>query len=231
MLIFRFCQHSENQRPKLLGGLVIWNFSVWSILTKWQPFFNFFIMANADILFPSTLGKPETQTFGGVSNLKFFHTIDINEIAVIFQFFHNGWCWYSISIDTQKTRDPNFGGSVIWNFSIWSILMKWQPFFNFFIMTKADIPLTLGKLEMWIFHWFSFPNFSIGSVFPITHLRFCFNIYAWLHIKHSCMDIYAWWPFCTLSKKVPKEICQNRLKHLCVAVVNRLGDSSSHQIW
>ena len=57
---------------------------------KWQSFFNFFIMANTDILFLLTLGKPETQTFGGVSNLKFFRTmIDINEMAAIFQFFHN----------------------------------------------------------------------------------------------------------------------------------------------
>ena len=34
----------------------------------------------------------------------------INEMAAIFQFFHNGQHLYSISIDTQKTRDPNFGG-------------------------------------------------------------------------------------------------------------------------
>ena len=50
----------------------------------------FFIMANADIPFPSTLGKPETQTLGGVSNWKFFHMIDIKEMAAIFYFFHNG---------------------------------------------------------------------------------------------------------------------------------------------
>ena len=47
--------------------------------------------------------------FEGVSNLKFFHMINIKEMAAIFQFFHNGWWSYSISIDTQKTRDPNFG--------------------------------------------------------------------------------------------------------------------------
>ena len=52
-------------------------------------------MADAYIPFPSTLGKPETQTLGG---------------------------------------------SVIGNFSIQSILKKWQPFFNFFIMADADIP-------------------------------------------------------------------------------------------
>ena len=31
----------------------------------WQPFFNFFIIADGDIPFPLTLGKPETQTLGG----------------------------------------------------------------------------------------------------------------------------------------------------------------------
>ena len=54
---------------------------------KWQPFFNFFIMPDADILFLSTLGKQETQTLGGVGNLKFFHMIDIYEVAAIFCHF------------------------------------------------------------------------------------------------------------------------------------------------
>ena len=185
-------------------------------------------MADADILFPSTLRKPETQTLWGVGNLEFFRMININEMRAIFQFFHNGWCWYSISVNTQKTRDPNiwgvsnlkffhmidinkirgifqffhngwhwysisidtrktgdpnFGrGSVIWNFSIQSILTKWKPFFNCFIMADTDIPfpLTLGKLEMWIFCQFTFPNFSVGSVFAVTHPRFCLSIKAWL---------------------------------------------------
>ena len=76
--IFCFCQHLENWRPKLCGGLVIWNFSIWLIFMKWWPFFNFFIMANTDILFPSTLGKLETQTLGGGGgNLKFSCMINI----------------------------------------------------------------------------------------------------------------------------------------------------------
>ena len=231
MLIFCFHDTQQTRDPNF-GGSVTWNFSVWSILMKWEPFFNS-IMADADILFLSTLGKLETQTFGGVGHLKFFHMIDINEMtaififfimadtdipflstlrkpdtqtlgggvgnlkffcmidinemAAIFQFFHNGQHWYSISIDTQKTRDPKFvGGWVIWNFSLRSILTKWQPFFNFFIMADTDIlfPSTLGKLETWIFHQFSFPTFSVGSVFPITLPRFRFNINAWLHLKH-----------------------------------------------
>ena len=35
---------------KTLEGLVIWNFSVWHIFTKWQPFFDSFTMADAIIL-------------------------------------------------------------------------------------------------------------------------------------------------------------------------------------
>ena len=95
-MIFRFHQHSENQRPKLWG----------------------------------------------VSNLKFFHMININEIAAIFQFFHNGWHWYSIN--TRKMRDMNFPSV-------------------------------------------QFSKFSVGSVFPITYPKFCFNINVWLCFKHFCM--------------------------------------------
>ena len=38
---------------------------------------------------------------------------------------------------------------------------------------------------------FLFFEFSIGSFFLITHPRFHFNIYAWLHLKYLCVDIYA----------------------------------------
>ena len=87
MLIFRFCRHSENKRPKLWG----------------------------------------------IGSLKFFRMMCIYEMAVIFWFFHNGRCQYSVSVNTWKTRNPNFGaGSVIWYFSIWCIFMKWWPFFKFF---------------------------------------------------------------------------------------------------
>ena len=109
---------------------------------KWQPFFNFFIVANADIVFLLTLGKPETQTLGGVNNLKFFHMIDVNKMAATFKFFDNGQCWYSV--DNQKTRDMNF------------LLVQ-------------------------------FSKFSVGSVFPITHPRFHYNINVWLHLKHFCV--------------------------------------------
>ena len=168
------------------GGLVIWNFSIRLILTKWEPFFNFFIMAQTDIPFLLTPRKPETQTLGGICNLKFFHTIDINEMRAIFQFFHNGWCWYSVSVNTQKTRDPNFGGVGILKFFRMIDINEMRAIFQFF-----------HNGWRWIFNRFSFPNFSIGSVFPVTHLRFDFNIHTWLRIKHLCVDIYVWWPFCT----------------------------------
>ena len=47
-------------------------------------------MADTDIPFLSTLGKPETQTLGGVSNLKFFCMIEIYDMAATFIFFHSG---------------------------------------------------------------------------------------------------------------------------------------------
>ena len=57
---------------------------------KWWLFFNFFIMANTDILCSLTFGQLETQTLGGVGNLKFSSMIDIYKMAAIFQFFYNG---------------------------------------------------------------------------------------------------------------------------------------------
>ena len=166
-------------------------------------------------------------------------------MAALFQFFHNGQCWYSISIDTQKTRDPNFGGSVIWNFSVWLILMKWQPFLNFFIMAwcwysisidtrKTGDPnfggvgnlkffsksilmkrqpffnfFIMADADIFRFHWhwrhghpFSFPTFSVGSVFPVTLPRFCFNINAWLCLKHFCMVTFLYF-IQQSAKKIP----------------------------
>ena len=101
------------------------------------------------ILFPSTLGKLETQTLGKSVIWNFSVWLILTKWQPFFNFFYNGQCWYSIFIDTQKTGNPNFQGWIIWNFSVWSKLTKWQPFFNFFIVANADIPfpLTLGKLE------------------------------------------------------------------------------------
>ena len=110
-----------------------------------------------------------------------------------------------------KAQTQTLEGLVIWNFSIQLIFMKWRPFFNFFLMADTDIPflLTLRKLaEMQIICWFRFPSFLLVqlSMSPILGLVSRFKTFI----------LYAWWPFCTLSKKVPRKIRQNRLTHLCV---------------
>ena len=51
----------------------------WKILKKE----NLHLQFSDDILFPLTLGKPET-TLLGIGNLNFFLMIDINEMAAIF---------------------------------------------------------------------------------------------------------------------------------------------------
>ena len=50
---------------------------------KWQPFFDFFIMAHADIVSVNTQ-KTRDPNFGGFDNLKIFHTMHIYEMAAIF---------------------------------------------------------------------------------------------------------------------------------------------------
>ena len=74
-------------------------------------------MANADIPFPLTLGKPEMQLWGWSVILKF----SVQSIFMKWQpfwFCHNGWHWYSISVDTQKTRNPSFFGGGVSNLKI-----------------------------------------------------------------------------------------------------------------
>ena len=83
--------------------------------------------------------KTGDPNFGGVGNLKFFHTIDINEMAAIFHFFHNGRCWYSISVNTRKTGDPNFGGVGNLKFFCSTTINEMVTILIFFIMADADI--------------------------------------------------------------------------------------------
>ena len=65
-------------------------------------------------------------------------------------------------------------------------------------------------------------KFSVGSVFHITIL---------LYPRIGFKIIYAWTFMCNLSAlKVLRKSHQNRLTHLRVTVVNRLGHCSSHQL-
>ena len=95
-------------------------------------FFNFFIMADADIPFLLTL-KTGDPNFG-VGNQKFFCMIDIYEMTAIFQIFHNGQCRYSISINTWKTVDLYLVGVSILKFfcmiDIYEMAAIFQIFHN-----------------------------------------------------------------------------------------------------
>ena len=69
---------------------------------------------------------------------------------------------------------------------------------NFKLLTPSKFGSPVFRVSMETeYHWktgdanFLFSEFSIGSFFPITHARFNFNIYVWLHLKHLCVDIYA----------------------------------------
>ena len=102
-----------------------------------------------------------------LSNLKFFCMMHIYKMVAILQFFHNGLCQYSVSIDTQKTGDPNIGGSIIWIFTVQCIFTKWWLFFDFFIMADINIPflLTLRKLETQTLRGSVIWTFSIQYIF------------------------------------------------------------------
>ena len=64
-LIFHFCRHLENQRPKLWGGVCNLEFFCVININEMVAIFQFFIMVDADIPFLLTLRKLEAQTLGG----------------------------------------------------------------------------------------------------------------------------------------------------------------------
>ena len=70
-------------------------------------------------------------------------------MADIFQFFHNGQHWYSISVNSRKTGDPNFGMVSNWKVFCKIDIKEMADIFQFFIMADTDIPFpsTLRKPE------------------------------------------------------------------------------------
>ena len=106
---FPFLPTLRKPETQTLGGLVIWSFALGHIFGELQPFFPFSIMADNN--FPLTLGKPETQTLGGVGNLEFCSRPHFWGAMTIFPIFHNRQHKFFISVDTWKTRDPNFRGA------------------------------------------------------------------------------------------------------------------------
>ena len=164
---------------------VIWNFSLWSIFTKWQPFFNFLIMADTDILFPSTF---YTWTFmcGDLSAL--WKTVDVNFPFVQFS-------TSPILSSVSKFKTFMYGDlSALKKPEMW--IFHWFSFLDFPLVWLSLSPF-LGSVSMFktfmrghlcvvtFLHWetgdvnfplIHFSKLSIGSVFPVTHPRSHFNI-------------------------------------------------------
>ena len=121
-------------------------------------------MADTDIPFLSTLGKPEIET-RGVSNLKFFYTIDIKEMAAIFQIFHNDKHWYSISVNTRKTGDANFGGVSNLKFFHMIDINEMAAIFQFFHNGQHWYSIDTGKARDVNFQLVQFsPSPILGSI-------------------------------------------------------------------
>ena len=60
-----FSQGQFHGETQTLGGLVIGSFALQCVFGELRPFFPFFVMADTNFAFPSTLRKLETQTLGG----------------------------------------------------------------------------------------------------------------------------------------------------------------------
>ena len=112
--------------------------------------------------------------------------------------------WFSFPVTTQLF--PWFG----FNIQAWLCCLRHA--WTFTVMTFLHLNYIMADA-----------NFPLVQFCCSLHPRFGFNIYTSLHLKHLSVVT-----FLNYSKKCQK-ICQNRLTHLCVAVVNRLGNSSSHQ--
>ena len=59
--------------------------------------------------------------------------------------------------------------------------------FQFFYNGRHWYSVDTGKTADVNFLLVQFSELSVGSVFPITHPRLCFNINAWLCLNHFCV--------------------------------------------
>ena len=97
-------------------------------------------MVNTNFPFGSTLEILETQILGRLVIGSFALGHVLGELESFFPIFLNSRGQFSVSVDTQKTRDPNFSGSVIGSFALGHIFGELEPYFPFFIMADAKFP-------------------------------------------------------------------------------------------
>ena len=114
---FAFPSTLRKPETQTLGGSVIGSFPLGRVFRVLRPFFPFSVMANTNFAFPSTLRKPETQTLGGSVIGSFALGCVFGGTTAIFPIFCNGRHQFCVSVDTQKTGDPNFRGISNWKFS------------------------------------------------------------------------------------------------------------------
>ena len=86
-------------------------------------------MVDTNIQFLSTHGKVATKLWGEGGNWVFCCTTIFCKIAAIFSIFDNGQHQYFIYVDTQESRDPNFG---TWEFCCMTIFYKMTANLLFF---------------------------------------------------------------------------------------------------
>ena len=157
------------------------------------------------------MGKPETQTLvggRGVSNLTFFYTMHIYEIAAIVLIFHNCQHQYSISINTQKTRDPTGGGGVS-NLICFctTYINKMVAIFQFFHNGRHRYSISVDTRKT------RDPNFVGGGVSNL-------NFFCMIHIYKM-----VYWPFPLLPLPPllhPSHFCN--IKVDCYKIISHFTD-------
>ena len=173
-------------KPKLWGS-VIWNFSIWCIFMKWQPFFNVFKIANADIPFLLTLRKPETETLGDGVGWSVIWIFSIWHIFMKYLPFFNFFIMADVYILFPKCK-----------ISVGSVFPSLHHFILGSVSTFKHDDVSMLKIFMC---WYSpCPRLSAKHSWVVTFPHFPhLNIHemASLHFLGSVPTIHEQWPFCT----------------------------------
>ena len=215
-----------------LGGVGNWKFR--SRTRFWGATAIFPIFHNGQHQFCISVDTQKTgdPNFRGISNWKFCSRTCFWGTMAIFPIFRNGRHQFYVSVDTQKTGDSNFRGVGYWKFHSRTRFWGAMAIFPIFRNGRHQCSNT-RKTGMTFLHskgqngW---RKFSVDSVFPLVQFPPPRLLGSFQHLgvgRHKCLK-HLGMTFLH-SQKVPKKVHQNRLTHLCVAVVNRLGNSTSHQ--
>ena len=98
----------------------------------------------------------------------------------IFPIFHNGRHQFCISVNTRKTRDPNFRGIGNWKFCSRMHFWGATAIFQFSIMVDTNFVflLTLRKPETQTLGGSVVGSFALGHIFGELRQFFPFSVMA-----------------------------------------------------